>query len=131
MPFDPVAALVAAVSTFLVGGLWYSPLMFARPWMEENGLTEADLQQGGMLRIFGGAFVLSLLMAVNLAAFIGPDPELGFALGASAAAGIGWVAASFGIVYLFERKSFRLFAINGGYLAVAFLVMGLILGLWP
>ena len=130
MPFDPVAAAVAAVSMFLVGGLWYSPLLFAKPWMADNGLTEASLQ-GGMARVFGGAFLLSLVMAFNLAAFIGPDPTLSFALAASAAAGIGWVAASFGIVYLFERKSLRLFAINGGYLSVAFLVMGLILGLWP
>jgi hypothetical protein len=115
---------------FLVGGLWYSPLLFARPWMADNGLTEAQLQ-GGMLRVFGGAFLLSLLMAFNLAAFIGPDPDVSFAVAASAAAGIGWVAESFGLVYLFERKSFRLFLINGGYLAVAFLVMGVILGLWP
>jgi hypothetical protein len=115
---------------FLVGGLWYSPLLFAKPWMADNGLTDEKLQ-GGMGRVFGGAFVLSLLMAFNLAAFIGPDPAVGYAVAASAAAGIGWVAASLGIVYLFERKSFRLFAINGGYLAVAFLVMGVILGLWP
>ena len=130
MPFDPVAALVAAVSMFLVGGIWFSPMLFAKPWMAEIGLTEAQLQDGRG-RVFGGAFLLSLLMAVNLAAFIGPDPDLSFALAASAAAGIGWVAASFGLVYLFERKSFRLFAINGGYLSVAFLVMGLVIGLWP
>jgi len=104
MPFDPLAALVAAVSMFLVGGLWYSPLLFAKPWMNDNGLTDAELQ-GGTARVFGGAFVLSLLMAFNLAAFIGPDPALPFAVAASGAAGIGWVAASFRLVYLFERKS--------------------------
>ena len=32
-----LAVLVAAVSTFLIGGLWYSPAMFGRAWMSANG----------------------------------------------------------------------------------------------
>ncbi len=45
-------------------------------------------------------------------------------------AGIGWVAASLGINYLFERKSLRLFLINGGYNAVTYIVAGGIIGAW-
>ena len=45
-------------------------------------------------------------------------------------AGLCWVAASFGINYLFERKSFGLFLVNGGYHTVQFTLFGLILGLW-
>jgi hypothetical protein len=46
------------------------------------------------------------------------------------AAGLSWVAASFGINYLFERKSLVLFLINGGYDTVQFTVIGLVLALW-
>ena len=41
------AVLTAAISTFVIGGLWYSPALFHRAWMSANGLTEADLAKGG------------------------------------------------------------------------------------
>jgi hypothetical protein len=49
---------------------------------------------------------------------------------AGALAGIGWVATAIGVNYLFERKSFRLFLINAGYMAVSLTIMGAILGAW-
>ena len=124
------AVAVAAVSTFAVGGLWYSPLLFGTRWMALTGLTEAEVGQGAG-RVFGGAFVLQLAMALNLAAFLGPAPNLGFAVAASFAAGFGWVALGMGVTYLFERRPLALWLINGGYHMVAFTLMGLILGAWP
>lgn len=124
------AVLVAAVSTFVVGGLWYSPLLFGNRWMAYNGLSEEDIGTGAP-RVFGGSFVLSLLMMVNLAMFIGPDPELGFAVFAAFAAGFGWIALAMGVTYLFERKPFGLWLVNAGYHAVSFTLAGLVLGAWP
>jgi hypothetical protein len=49
---------------------------------------------------------------------------------AGALAGIGWVATSLGILYLFESRSLKLFLINAGYLAIAFIVAGGIIGAW-
>lgn len=43
-----IAVVASAVSAFIIGGLWYSPLLFGKAWMNEMGLTEADLQQGNM-----------------------------------------------------------------------------------
>jgi hypothetical protein len=40
------------------------------------------------------------------------------------------VAASFGINYLFERRSLKLFLINGGYHTLQFTIIGLLLALW-
>lgn len=126
-----LAVLAATVSTFLLGGIWYAPGVFGRAWMRECGFTEESLKQkGGMGRIFGGSFVLALVMALNLAAFLGDKATLGFGVFAGAAAGFGWVALAFGITYLFERRSLRLFFINAGYHAVAFTMMGAILGAW-
>ena len=124
------AILVAAVSTFLIGGLWYSPMMFTKPWMKENGYTEEDLKGANMPMIFGVAFILALIMSFNLAAFLGPEQNLVWGISAGALAGIGWVATAFGVTYLFERKSMKLFLINAGYHIVAFMVMGAILGVW-
>jgi hypothetical protein len=131
MSFNYLAILAATISTFLLGGLWYSPALFGRAWMQEMGITsEACKNGGGMGRIMGLSFLLELIMATNLAAFIGAKASLAFGLFAGAAAGFGWVAAAFGVTYLFERKSLRLFFINAGYQGVAFTIMGAILGVW-
>ena len=46
------AVLVATLSTFLVGWLWYGPL-FGKAWMSASGMTEEKVQQGNMGKIFG------------------------------------------------------------------------------
>ena len=126
-----VAVLAAAVSMFLIGGIWYSPLLFAKPWMAENGFTDAELRaRGGTGRIFGGAFALALVSATNLAFFLGgPDTTIGWGACAGALTA-AWIVAAIGTLYLFERRSFKLFAINAGYNLVAFPIMGLILAAW-
>jgi hypothetical protein len=128
--FHYPAVLAAAVVQFAIGGLWYSPLLFARPWMREAGLAEARLREAPMARIFGLAFAGALVMAFNLAAFIGARATLAFGAFAGFATGLGWVAMSIGVLYLFERRSLRLWLINSGYLVVAFTAMGAILGAW-
>jgi len=129
--FNYLAILVATVSTFLLGGLWYSPLMFAEAWKKESGITcEPEAGKAKFGRILGISFILEFIMAFNLAAFIGAEATLTFGLLAGAAAGFGWVALSFGVTYLFENKSLRLFLINAGYHGVAFTIMGAILGAW-
>lgn len=124
------AVLVAAAVTFVIGGLWYSPLLFARIWMAENGLREEDLKGSNMAKIFGVSFALQLIAAFMLAMFVGPKATAGFSTLAGFMVGLGWVATSFGVVYLFERRSIKLWLINAGYLTVSFTVMGVILGLW-
>ena len=125
-----LAVVAAAVSSFVVGAIWYSPALFGRVWQRETGLTDEQLKAGNPAKIFGGAFVLSLLAAVVFAMFLGPAPALPFAVGAGLAAGLCWVATSFGINYLFEHKGLPLFLVNGGYHTVQFTVIGLVLGLW-
>lgn len=125
-----LAVIAAAFAAFMLGGLWYSPMLFGRIWQREAGLSDERLAASNQAVIFGGAFVLALAAAAMFALFLGPDPALPFAIGASVSAGLFWVAASFGINYLFERRSFTLFAINGGYHTLQFTLTGLVLGLW-
>jgi len=126
-----LAIAVAAVASFLLGGLWYSPAMFGKVWQREAGLTEEQLKQGNMLKIFGLSLVLALLAAWNFANFLGPRPSLAFGAGVGFSAGLLWVTSSFGMNYLFERKSFKIFAINGGYHTLQFTIIGLLLALLP
>ena len=125
-----LAVLGAAVSAFVLGGAWYSPMLFGRAWMQASGVTEEQVNSGQPARIFGLAFVLSLAAAYAFAMFLGPKPGIGLGLFAGLSAGLFWVAGSFGINYLFEGKSLRLWLINGGYHTVQFLLYGAILGSW-
>lgn len=117
--------VVAAASAFVVGGLWYS-LLFARPWARLAGIPEERLQTG-MVRVFLGSFLLAVVMATVLAAFIGPTGA-GFGALAGLAVGVGWVATSLGMIALFERRPMGHWAVNAGYAAVAYPVMGAIVG---
>ncbi|KRA50556.1 DUF1761 domain-containing protein [Pseudoxanthomonas sp. Root630] len=121
------AVLVAAVSSFLLGGVWYGPL-FGKAWNSAAGMDPQ--KQGHPAKIFGGAFVFSLLAAAVFAWFLGPQPPLSFALCRGVLVGFGLVAASFGINYLFAQRGVRLWLIDGGYHTVQFALFGLVLGLW-
>ena len=126
---DWIASIVAAVSAFILGGIWYSPILFAKAWQQDTGLSDEALAAANKGKIFGLSFILCLAAAVVFSMFLGPDPSVQFAVGAGAAAGIFWIATSFGVNYLFELKPFRLWLINGGFHSIQFTLYGLILGL--
>lgn len=128
--FNYPAILVAALLSFVVGGAWYSPLLFARTWMREAGLDDAALRQARLGKVFALAFVGSLVMAFNFSAFLGAKATLGFGAGAGFATGLGWVAMSLGIIYLFEQRSLKLWLVNAGCQIVTCTLMGAVIGGW-
>ncbi len=124
-----LAVFAAAMSPFVIGGLWYSPVLLGAAWKRANGFV-VDPPGAGPVG-FSIAFVLSLVMAFNLAMFLNaPGTTLAWGATAGFLAGFGWVAMSFGIVALLEHRSLAYVAINGGYVTVALTVMGAILGGW-
>ena len=124
------AIVAAALAAFVLGGLWYSPVLFGKAWQREVGLSDDELKRGNMARIFGTSLILSLIASFVFALFLGPRPPMSLGLGAGFAAGLCWVASSFGMNYLFARRSFKLFLIDGGFHTLQFTVIGLILALW-
>ena len=126
-----LAVLVAALSTFILGGLWYSPLLFGKAWMRANNFNETDLQTFSKARMFGWSFVFSLVMALNLAMFLAdPKTNLAWGMTAGALTGLGWVAMAVAIIGMFENKPWAYILINGGYMTIAFTLMGAIIGAW-
>lgn len=124
------AVLAAGAASMVLGGLWYSPVLFGNAWMRASGMTEERARTANMAKVMGTAFVLAVVGAAVFAMFLGPRPAPGFAAAAGLSAGLCWVAGSFGINYLFEQRPLRLFAINGGYHTLQYTLIGLILGLW-
>ncbi len=124
------AIIVAAVSAFVLGGLWYSPILFANRWMKETGITEETTKNANMTRIFSIGFILSLIASFFLAMFIGANAGGGYGAMEGFMAGLGWVFTFMGISYLFESRTLAHFLINSGYSIVSLTVMGLIIGIW-
>lgn len=135
-----LAVLVAGISAFVLGGVWYSPALFGNAWMADNNLNIEKIKKGNMLKIYGIAFILSLIMAANLAMFLADAPancpdgcaqktDITWGAIAGFLAGI-WVFCAVAMHGLFEHRSGRVICINGGYSLVGLILMGAIIGLW-
>jgi hypothetical protein len=126
-----IAVLVCAVMSLVIGGLWWSPLLFAKAWEKENGLTDEQLAGASMPKTFGLTFLLAWIMSYNLAFFLGaPGTTWQWGLIAGLLTGVGWVAAMFIVIALFEQRSLKYILIDCGYIVVYFAVIGFILGIW-
>jgi hypothetical protein len=124
-----LAILLAAVSGFLVGGIWYGPL-FSKIWQREIGLSDEEIQSSNMLKVFGLTFLFSLLSAVflgHLLAFF--DTDFQHTMMISVGVALGFIVPAIGTNYLFGRKSGTLFAIDAGYWIAFYTAMGLVFGL--
>jgi hypothetical protein len=124
-----LAVVVAALSAFVIGALWYGPL-FGTTWIEEIELTEEEINEANMSVIYGTAFVLEFVIALNLAYFVGGSSMTYGAL-YGFLTGFGWIAMAMGVTYLFSRKSLTLWAIDSFYFVVSLTMMGVILTAWP
>lgn len=132
-----LAILVAAVSTMILGFIWYSPLLFAKAWAREMGYDLSDKAKLDEMRksagpAYAGSFVASLISAFTLALILHAmqAQSLHFGLMASFHIWLGFVATVQFTAALFAKQSMKLFAINTGYQFVCYLVMGTIFVLW-
>ena len=126
-----LAVVIATAAAFLLGAVWYSRALFGLKWMQEIGLTEDSMKQGNMARTFGTTFVLQFIAATALAVFLGPNSNWLLGLHTGSLIGLLWIATAYGITYLFEQRTLRLFFINAGFYVVLYSIMGTILGAWP
>jgi hypothetical protein len=125
-----LAAIVAGIWTFALGFLWYSPFLFGGVWAKAVGFDPASPGGYSPAVTFGVGAVLAIIASLNLAFFLGAKPELGYAVAASTAVGLGWTSTSYAIQGFFERKPVALMLIAAAFETVRFAGMGLILGLW-
>ena len=130
-----VAVLASAVVAFIIGGLWYSPILFGNAWMKAGGINKKDIEKSKkkwMGKYYFVSFLGGLLMAYVLAHFMQYLTAQTFSDGMQAGFWI-WVGfivpVSLGSV-LWEGKSLKFYFINIGYYLVSLISMGGILASW-
>ena len=66
MEINWVSLLLAALSTLVVGFIWYNPKVFGTIWMKESGMTEEKMKGANMVLIFGMSFFYAFLISFVL-----------------------------------------------------------------
>lgn len=129
-----LAVLVSGVVIFLLGGLWYSKALFARPWIALMGKSPEELQAnaGPMPVNLLFAFLCGLLSAYVMAAFLNHHLPATIARGAKlgAVCWLGFTAAPTFASAVFSSIPKRLWLINAGYNLVSYVLAGIILAYW-
>jgi len=132
MSFNLLAILLAAVSSMVVGTVWFLPRVFGNRWQALTGVDPNKPKRPAV--VYSLSFVMAFLTATVLsAAASGAQELLGggaivVALATASVLWLGFIAATSAVHYLFEGRSPRIFAINVGHQLVTVLVMAAILG---
>ena len=109
-------------------------MLFSNAWQAEVGLSEDDIKGANMAKIFGTSLLLMLVMSLGMAIILRGHDEgeittiTGLMHGLYV--GVMFVATSVGINILYQRRSIKLFLIDGGYQVIMLMIMGAIIGAW-
>jgi hypothetical protein len=125
-----IAILVAAFVPMVLGALWYSPMLFARPWMRAVGRTPEEISGASLGYAISaiGAVITSYVLA-RIVRWAEVDDLLNGAL-VGLLVWLGFVATVLAVNTWFGGRPRALWAIDAGYQLVALLIMGAIHGAW-
>jgi hypothetical protein len=131
-----LAVFLAGIVSMVIGFVWYSYAMFAKPWMKLMGYTKESMkvEQKKMGPMYALSFVLSLLTAYVLAHVMGlsqnfyQQNDILAGVGSAFWMWLGFVMPVQATDVIFGGKKWTLFAINTGYQLASLLAMGIVLG---
>ena len=137
MHISMVGILVAVVANFILGYIWYTPL-FGKAWAKEHGIdttvskpTSGELAKGMLFMVIGN-FFMAYVFAHNIMAwsYVPGANEMSAMQNVLSSTIFTWLGfylpVDLGTV-AWERKSWKLFAINTGYHYMTLLVAAVIL----
>jgi len=131
------AVALAGIATMVIGFLWYSPLLFARPWMVAMGYDPNDKARIAEMQKSAGPMYGISLLASLISAFVLAKVLVGMTIYSALygmkigfAVWLAFVATVQLTDKMFGQRPMKLFLINTGYQLVCYVVMGAILGKW-
>lgn len=156
MNINFLALILAALSSLLVGFIWYNPKVFGNIWMRESGMTEEKMRGSNMIVIFSMSLLYAFFIAFTLQFLVihqmgalsatadvkNVDPSVlnnyldaygetfrTFQHGAlhGFMTGLFFSLPTIGVNSLYERRSWKYVLISGGYWVVTCTIMGAII----
>jgi Protein of unknown function (DUF1761) len=138
-PVNYLAVLVTGIVIFALGGLWYSPVLFAKKWLALQGRTEeqerAQAASANMPVMYLSAFITALITAWVMAlVFAHFDRSIELSLAHGVLFGflfwLGFAATTSYATAIFSGKPKQLWLIDSMYNLVSFIIAGIILAVW-
>lgn len=128
------AVIVSAIVSMIIGSIWYSKALFGTTWMALTGWTGvvSEQEKKGMWKLYLTQFIASLVTIFILARtlFLSQTAGVAYSMIWAFWLWLGFtVAFALGAV-LWEKRPFKLLAINTGYALVSLLVSAIILAIW-
>jgi len=130
--FNHLAVLASALILWVLGAIWYSPALFAKPWMAALGIVMNPGKKKGLAAGMVASLVGDIIVAFVLLHMILWSGAGSFAEGAFVGflCWLGFFAATQFPQGIYERRPWQLFAINAGYWFVGLLIVGGVLAVW-
>ena len=129
-----IAVIVAALAYFMIGALWYSPVLFAKKWIRYTNVdaTNPEMKKGaGMIML--GSVVMMFICAAGLAILMNRlEVTGGWMSGVKLGllTGICFAATAVHISFMYEKRPIGLHAIDAGYNLVGHVVAAVIIAVW-
>jgi hypothetical protein len=129
-----LALVVSAILLWLLGAVWYSPVLFAKPWMALLGIVPDKTKQKNAAMMTGmvSSFILDLVLSLVLAHIVywSGATTYGWGIFIGCLVWLGFFAAPALPQGIYEGRPFKLFAINQGYWLVGLMIVGALLAVW-
>jgi len=130
--FNHWAIITSGVFLWLLGAVWYSPALFAKPWMAMLGIKKGEHNKNSLIAGMIASFICDIVLAFILDHLVIWSGASTFGWGALIGfiAWVGFLAAPNLPQGIYENRPFKLFAINYGYWLVGLLVIGGLMAVW-
>jgi hypothetical protein len=125
--------LVAGLSYFVLGAIWYAPPLLGKTWAEGHKIDTSNKEEmkKKMPMMMGSTFALGILMAFAMGLIISGMQSRMCMSGMKTGLLVGGIVAmAVAINYLYLGKTIKLWLIDAGYHVIGLMLMGIILSVW-
>jgi hypothetical protein len=121
---NPWAVLVGIIASGVLGALWYSPLLFLRPWARAAGREPANGAS-----VYAVTLLTAIIAALAFGWWAGPEPSMEEAVLDGFVVGLFFAASALGLHYAFAGRGLTMWLIDGGFQVARFVLLGVVFGL--
>jgi len=127
--------IILSIVNFLLSWIWYSPVLFAKPWMKALGINENhemnEREKKQMPFLFLSGFISSILFVLVLMILIN-NLEINNFLSGMKIGFLFWIGfvITHSLNTLWEGRKLKVLVINNGLFIITYTVFGGLLAIW-